>query len=79
MLVLETRSICTLQRWRGKQYILHVQGIVVNGGLAGKPTFYPDAHQHLSRNRTPVVTNMTQIYIANHGGGGVQGSVSQIA
>lgn len=60
------------QRWRGQRYILHVQGIVANGGLAGaKPSIL-----------TPVSTfraiehrrdDITQIYIANRGGGGVKG------
>ncbi|GHO95902.1 hypothetical protein KSF_059500 [Reticulibacter mediterranei] len=60
------------QRWRGQRYTLHVQGIVANGGLAGtKPsiltpasTFRAIEHRH---------DDITQVYIANRGGGGIKG------
>lgn len=74
--LLNARSGDTLylyaERWKGRRYILHVQGIVVDGGLVGsQPAFLTPAstfraieHRH---------DDLTQIYVANRGGGGVKG------
>jgi putative ABC transport system permease protein len=60
------------QRWPGKRYELHIKAIVADGGLAGQEpyiltqvsTFRQIEHRH---------DDITQIYIANSGGGGLSG------
>ena len=60
------------RRWPGKRYQMHIQAVVADGGLAGqKPyiltpasTFRAIEHRH---------DDITQIYIANRGGGGLNG------
>ena len=62
------------QRWRGQRYTLHVQGIVANGGLAGtKPSIL--THINTFRAIEHRRDDITQVYIANHGGGGIKGVV----
>jgi putative ABC transport system permease protein len=60
------------QRWPGRRYEMHIKAIIADGGLAGQEpyiltqvsTFRRIEHRH---------DDLTQIYIANKGGGGLSG------
>jgi putative ABC transport system permease protein len=60
------------QRWPGQRYELHVRAIVADGGLVGElpymltqvQTFRAIEHRH---------DDLTQIFVENRGGGGVNG------
>ncbi|MBV8821810.1 MAG: ABC transporter permease, partial [Ktedonobacteraceae bacterium] len=60
------------QRWPGKRYQIHVQGIVADGGLAGQKPYVltrVDTFGTIEQRTDDV----TQLYIANRGGGGING------
>jgi putative ABC transport system permease protein len=60
------------QRWPGKRYVFHIKAIVADGGLAGqKPYILTQASTF--RNIEHRRDDLTQIYIANSGGGGLSG------
>lgn len=60
------------KRWPGKRYELHVQDIVADGGLAAQKP-YMLANVSTFRQIEKRQDDLTHLYIANRGGGGVQG------
>jgi putative ABC transport system permease protein len=67
------------QRWQGTRFQLHVQGIVADGGLAGgKPYLLTNietfrAIENRGNRDSDIAYQVSQIYIANRGGGGLNG------
>jgi putative ABC transport system permease protein len=60
------------QRWPGKRYVLHIKAIVADGGLAGQEPYIltqVNTFRKIEHRRDDI----TQIYIANSGGGGLSG------
>jgi putative ABC transport system permease protein len=60
------------KRWPGRRYQFHVRAIVADGGLAGEK-LYILSQVSAFRNIEGRYDDITQIYIANRGGGGVNG------
>src|SRR6266568_427035 len=60
------------KRWPGRRYQYHVRAIVADGGLTGEK-LYILSQVSAFRNIEGRYDDITQIYIANRGGGGVNG------
>ena len=60
------------KRWPGKRYGFHVRAIVANGGLTGDTPYILSQVQPF-RNIERRYDDITKIFIANRGGGGVNG------
>jgi putative ABC transport system permease protein len=60
------------QRWQGKRYVMHVAAIVNNAGLVGDNSFLL-ARPDYFRRAEGDPDGISQIFIANRGGGGLSG------
>ena len=60
------------QRWSGQRYTMHIAGIVQNGGLVGDNPFLL-SNAKTFQNIEGDGDGISQIFIANRGGGGVNG------
>jgi putative ABC transport system permease protein len=60
------------KRWPGKQYVLHVAGVVINGGLVGDSPFMLSQIQTFQaiEGNDDIIS---QVFISNRGGGGISG------